>query len=263
MDLPLHQVDAFSDRVFGGNPAAVVPLDEWLEDAHLQAIAEENNLSETAFLVRRGEAYHLRWFTPVEEVPLCGHATLAAAWVAFFRLDPPGETLTFRTASGVLEATRADDGLITLSLPRLVPERCAPPPGLVEGLVLAPAEVLVTAGDLNYYAVYESEARVRDLSPRLGVLEGLHPYGVAVSAPGTRADFVSRYFAPGYGIPEDPVTGSIHCALAPYWSARLGRKRLRAMQLSRRGGVLACEVAGDRILLSGRAVPYLDGRITI
>lgn len=261
--LRFYQVDAFTDRVFGGNPAAVVPLPDWLDDARLQAMAEENNLSETAFLVRMGEGFDLRWFTPTVEVPLCGHATLAAAWVVFFRLGFSGTRLRFRTASGVLEATRSDQDGITLSLPRLVADPAEPPDGLLEGLGQAPSQVLVTTEDPNYYAVYDREEQVRELSPRLAALERLHPYGVAVSAPGNGADFVSRYFAPGYGIPEDPVTGSIHCALTPYWAERLGRSRLRASQLSRRGGSLQCEDTGERILLSGHVAPYLEGQLTI
>lgn len=260
--LPIYQVDAFTDEVFRGNPAAVCPLDEWLPDETLQSIAAENNLSETAFLVAEGEGWRLRWFTPREEVPLCGHATLASAFV-LFRDHPEQQELRFATASGELRVRRAEDGF-TLDFP-VVPARVRddPPAELLEGLGVTPVEILASEDDPNWIAVLESETDVIAVRPRLDVLERLHPYGVVVTAPGVAADFVSRYFAPSFGIPEDPVTGSIHCALAPYWAGRLGHTRLRARQLSARGGALTCELSADRVLLTGQAVLYLEGEITL
>jgi PhzF family phenazine biosynthesis protein len=263
MPLRMYQVDAFTSEIFKGNPAAVVPLSQWLADAQLQAIAEESNLSETAFFVRHGQHFHLRWFTPKQEVPLCGHATLASAFIVFTVLKTSSTAVKFETLSGILNVQRRGENLLTMDLPRLVPKPCAAPAPLLEGLGRRPVEVLATDTDTNYYAVYEDEAAVRAIDPKLPLLANLHPYGVAVTAVGDEADFVSRYFAPGYGIPEDPVTGSIHCALTPYWSQRLGKPVLHARQVSKRGGELQCEDLQGRVLISGRAVRYLEGEIYI
>jgi PhzF family phenazine biosynthesis protein len=261
--LRLYQIDAFADRVFRGNPAAVVPLDDWLPDATLQAIAAENNLAETAFVVPNGTGYHLRWFTPRQEVPLCGHATLASAYVIFRHLTPQASAVEFATLSGPLTVTR-DGEAFTLDFPRLDPEPVpAPPEALLRGLGQQPVEVLRTTGDPNYYAVYADEGTVRTLRPDLSLLESLHPFGVVATARGSATDIVSRYFAPGYGIPEDPVTGSIHCGLTPYWTARLGRKELTACQASPRGGALHCRPAGDRVYLTGSAVQYFEGTVVL
>ena len=259
--IPLHHVDAFALELFRGNPAAVCPLETWLDDALLQSIATENNLSETAFFVPEGDRYRLRWFTPVREVPLCGHATLAAASVIFRDLPPSRDHIAFDTLSGPLHVSRRGD-LLTLDFPVRPPVPCATPPELLAGLGLPPLEVLFTEGDTNYYAVYGREGDVRDLQPDTALL-GRLPHGVCATAPGESVDFVSRYFVPSYGIPEDPVTGSTHCALPPYWSRRLGKTSLLARQLSARGGELACELAGDRVRISGRAMAYLDGRISL
>jgi PhzF family phenazine biosynthesis protein len=257
--LPIYQIDAFASRVFGGNPAAVCPLDAWLDDATMQAIAAENNLAETAFFVRQGERYQLRWFTPAIEVDLCGHATLASAFVIFEELEPGCTTATFGSRSGDLTVTR-DGDLLTLDFPSIATTPRPAPPELLTGLGCAPIEVRQA---MDYLVVVEDEATVRGLQPRMDELLKLDTRGVIVTAPGDRVDFVSRFFAPAAGIPEDPVTGSAHCALTPYWAARLGRSRLVAHQVSPRGGELICEDAGARVRISGRAVKYLQGTITI
>ncbi|MBM3486378.1 MAG: PhzF family phenazine biosynthesis protein [Alphaproteobacteria bacterium] len=259
MQIPIYQVDAFADRVFRGNPAAVCPLDAWLPDATMQAIAAENNLSETAFFVRERAGFALRWFTPLAEVELCGHATLASAFVIATVLEPGRTTMTFTSRSGPLAVARQGD-LFELDFPALPPEPCTPPAGLDAALGAAPRAVLRAR---KYLALYDAAETVAALAPDMAALATLHPYGVIVSAPGTDCDFVSRYFAPSYGIPEDPVTGSAHSTLIPYWSRRLGRPRLDARQLSRRGGVLVCEDRGDRVGIGGRAVLYLAGTIAL
>lgn len=260
--VPIYQVDAFTQRVFGGNPAAVCPLEAWLDDRLLQSIAAENNLAETAFFVPHEDRYQLRWFTPLHEVPLCGHATLASAFVIFTRLDPQRERVTFDTQSGPLHVTRAGERL-TLDFPRRNPAPCDPPAALLEGLGSPPVQTLSTDRDSNYYAVYASEADVRRIQPRMDILMQLAPHGVAVTAPGDEVDFVSRYFAPSHGVPEDAVTGSTHCALAPYWAGRLGKTRLDARQLSPRQGELFCETLAERVLISGYAAAYLEGAIRV
>lgn len=259
--VPLYWVDAFADAVGQGNPAAVCTFAAWPTDEVLQRTAAENGLSETAFLLTGRDPIPLRWFTPTEEVDLCGHATLAAGFVVLGFLAPERDTVTFSTRGGELSVARSADGF-TLDLPALPLEPVEdPPPALLEGLALEPTEIRKTERDPNYLVVLESRAEVEDLRPDLDRLEALHPHGVAVTAPGEEADFVSRYFAPGYGIPEDPVTGSIHCALGLYWSRRMGRTDLEARQLSARGGRLGVEVAEDRVRLTGRVVCYLTGAI--
>jgi predicted PhzF superfamily epimerase YddE/YHI9 len=253
--IPLYQVDAFASAVFRGNPAAVCPLEAWLPDATLQAIAAENNLPETAFFVREGEAYRLRWFTPTVEVELCGHATLASGYVL---LTEPGE-VRFVTRSGPLAVRRVGEAL-TLDLPALPAHTMPAPPALAEGLGVVPRE---TRRASNWLAVLDDEESVRALKPDFARLATLHPHGVIATAPGRAVDFVSRFFGPSFGIPEDPVTGSAHCTLAPYWSARLGKKKLVARQLSARGGELTCEDRGARVALGGRCVLYLEGEIRI
>jgi predicted PhzF superfamily epimerase YddE/YHI9 len=253
--LKLYQVDAFASEVFRGNPAAVCPLEAWLPDATLQAIAAENNLSETAFFVREGDAYRLRWFTPTLEVELCGHATLASGFVL---LKEPG-TVKFLTRSGPL-AVRRDGELLSLDLPALPATTMAPPQALIEGLGTAPRETLRAT---NWLCVLDAEAAVRAVKPDFTALATLHPFGVIVTAPGSAVDFVSRYFGPSFGIPEDPVTGSAHATLTPYWSARLGKKKLSARQVSARGGELTCENLGARVALTGRCALYLEGEIRI
>lgn len=259
MILRQYQIDAFAAKVFEGNPAAVCPLDAWLDEGTMQSIAAENNLSETAFFVPVAHGYHLRWFTPLAEVKLCGHATLASAYVLFELLGYEGGAIRFETLSGELIAHRAGD-LIMLDFPACPPVPCAAPAALLEGLGKKPLEVLKS--DI-YIAVYESEDDIRALAPDIAKLAALDLRAVGVTARGREADFVSRFFAPKLGVPEDPVTGSLHCALAPYWQTRLGKERFSARQLSRRGGSLQCEVAGDRVKLSGRAVAFMEGEIVI
>lgn len=262
MKLKQFQVDAFARRVFEGNPAAVCPLDAWLPDATLQAIALENNLSETAFFVPAGPGFHLRWFTPVAEVDLCGHATLATAHVLFEELGYKGQAIEFMTRSGRLVVERRD-GMLVMDFPAQPPVPCAAPAALLEGLGASPVEVL--AAD-DYVVVFEDEAIVRTLAPDMAKLSTLALRGVCITAPaapGSEIDFVSRFFAPRYGIPEDPVTGSAHCELAPYWAGRLGKLRLAAYQASARGGDVLCEVRGDRVILAGRAVTFMAGEIAI
>jgi len=262
MSLPVFHVDAFTARLFAGNPAAVCPLAEWLDDDLLRAVAAENNLSETAFFIARGDHYDLRWFTPRCEVKLCGHATLASAFVVLQILETGRDSVRFETRfSGALTVSR-DGDLLAMDFPKLAPRACVDPPAaLISGLGKAPAEVLQLED--NYFAVYEREEEVRSIRPNLRLLDKLHPAGVAITAPGEDADFVSRYFAPSYGIPEDPVTGSSHCSLAPYWAQRLGKTSLHARQVSERGGELCCEVKGERVVLKGSAVLTLRGELLI
>jgi PhzF family phenazine biosynthesis protein len=257
--LLLYQIDAFTGRLFAGNPAAVCPLDEWLDASIMQAIAAENNLSETAFFVRRADGYDLRWFTPEIEVDLCGHATLASAFVVFGFLDPAAQTVRFETRSGEL-TVRREGGLLVMDLPTRPPEPCAPDPALAAALGKAPLELWQTR---DYLAVYESEEDVRSLAPDMKALAAVGHFAVCVTAPGRQADFVSRFFAPASGVPEDPVTGSAHCALTPYWSRRLGKKDLHAIQVSARGGELFCHDDGDRVRIAGQAVKYLEGFIEL
>ncbi|MFQ5689741.1 MAG: PhzF family phenazine biosynthesis protein [Gemmatimonadota bacterium] len=267
MKIPLYQIDAFADRPFTGNPAAVCPLLRWLPDHRLQAIASENQLSETAFLVEEegeeGLSYGLRWFTPVAEVDLCGHATLASAWLVLTRLHPEGSEVALRTRSGVLTVRREDgeDDRLAMSLPARPAEPCEAPSALLEGLGITPREILAARRD--YLVVVEAEADVECLAPAFDRLRELDRPGVIVTAPGRKFDFVSRFFAPALGVPEDPVTGSAHCTLTPYWSIRLGKRRLRARQISPRGGDVCCEDHGDRILISGKCAPYLEGTIDV
>ncbi|HBY63307.1 MAG TPA: isomerase [Solibacterales bacterium] len=259
MMLPIYQVDAFTSRLFGGNPAAVVPLDRWLPDATLQAIAAENNLSETAFFVRTGDRYHLRWMTPTVEVDLCGHATLASAYIVFRHLEPEWRRVAFDTRSGELIVER-DGDLLSLDLPARMPTACAPSPALDEAMGAAPSALF---GSRDYVALYDSEEAVRALAPDMAKLAAIDRFAVIATAPGRDSDFVSRFFAPAKGVPEDPVTGSAHASLVPFWGGRLGKQRMFARQVSSRGGELHCEWRGDRVILKGTAMPYLEGRITI
>jgi len=262
MSLPVFHVDAFTTKPFAGNPAAVCPLARWLDDGLLQAVATENNLSETAFFLSRGDHYELRWFTPRCEVKLCGHATLASAFVVLQLLETKRDSVRFETRfSGALTVS-LDGDLLAMDFPALVPWDCAATPApLLEGLGKPPAAVVQVED--NYFAVYEREDDVRNIRPDFRMLETLHPAGVAITAPGENSDFVSRYFAPSYGLPEDPVTGSTHCSLAPYWAQRLGKTCLHARQVSERGGELWCEVKGERVILKGNAVLSLRGELLI
>lgn len=260
MRIPIYQVDAFTSKVFGGNPAAVCILDQWLSDDILLHIAAENNLSETAFLVRQKDHYDLRWFTPKAEIDLCGHATLASAFVIFSFLEPHRSTVHFKTASGLL-SVKQTDGLLSMDFPSRKPIPVDPPAMLTEALGCKPSLVLKSR---DLLAVFENETIIREMKPDFSLLLQMKEYlGFIVTAPGDNVDFVSRFFAPGVGIPEDPVTGSAHCTLIPYWADRLNQSKLHALQLSERGGELFCEDSRDRVLISGKAALYLKGEIYI
>lgn len=259
MRIPYYEVHAFTDRVFGGNPAGVCPLQTWLADNLLQRIAAENNLSETAFFVRQGDDCHLRWFTPVLEVDLCGHATLASAFVLFSELGYARQDVRFHTRSGWLAASRRAD-IIELDFPSRPPEPCPAPPELQRGLGKPPREVLKSR---DLVAVYDSQAEVAALNPAMELLAGLDCLGVIATAPGEDSDFVSRFFAPKAGVPEDPVTGSSHSSLIPYWAARLHKTELYARQISRRGGELYCRHLAERVAIGGRAVIYCRGELEV
>lgn len=253
--LPLFQIDAFADQAFTGNPAAVIPLQTWLPDELMQRIAAENNLSETAFFVPEVDGFHLRWFTPAAEIDLCGHATLATAFVILNELEPGRQRVSFQSMSGPLTVTREGD-LFCLDFPTRPPRPLPCPAGFAEALGAEVKEAWLVR---DLYAVLEDEASVRDLRPNLEALSRVEPTSFVVTAPGTDCDFVSRCFAPREGIPEDPVTGSTHCVLVPYWAQRLGKTRLHARQLSRRGGEIFCELQGPRVKLAGRAVKVIEG----
>jgi PhzF family phenazine biosynthesis protein len=255
MSIPYYQVDAFTSHVFSGNPAGVCLLADWLPDALLQSIAAENQLAETAFIVQRDALFDLRWFTPTLEIDLCGHATLAAAHVLFRHLGCRAPSVPFQTRSGVLTVSR-DEDLLTLDFPARPATACDTPRELSEGLGATPA---TTAKARDYLAVFDTEQAVRELQPNAAVLMRLDCLGIIATAPGKDCDFVSRFFAPRAGVPEDPVTGSAHCTLIPYWAQRLGRAELRARQISPRGGELICEHRGDRVSIGGRAVTYSTG----
>lgn len=260
MDLPLYQLDAFASRRFTGNPAAVCPLETWLGDDLMQAIANENNLSETAFIVPEGAGYRIRWFTPTHEVELCGHATLAAGYVVATYLQSGVQVVEFMSRSGPLKVTRVDS-LYQLDFPANPPRPAAAPEGLAAALGATPVETL----EAGYWclAVFGNAGEVAALKPDMVRLAALAADAVIATAPGEGCDFVSRCFVPKLGIPEDPVTGSAHCVLTPYWSARLGKKELEARQISARGGELFCGTRGDRVTIAGQVVPYLEGRIHV
>jgi PhzF family phenazine biosynthesis protein len=259
MKLRQYQIDAFASQVFEGNPAAVCPLDAWPDDAVMQSIAAENNLSETAFFVPTARGYRLRWFAPLGEVDLCGHATLASAYVLFELQGYPEQEVLFETRSGDL-VVRRDGKRFSIDFPVQPPVPCVAPAALVEGLGRTPLEVLKAQ---DYIAVFENEEDIRSIKPDLMRLSALDLRGVCITAKGRGADFVSRFFGPKFGIPEDPVTGSVHCALAPYWQMKLGKTRLSVRQLSRRGGELGCEVSGARVILTGSAVKFAESTIEI
>jgi PhzF family phenazine biosynthesis protein len=261
MRIPIYQMDAFASDLFRGNPAAVCPLDRWLPDQTLQAIAAENNLAETAYYVPVSEGrFHLRWFTPAVEVDLCGHATVATAAVILgVRADLAGTRVHFDSKGGELVVDREGD-LYVLNFPANPPVECKVDPGLAAALGAEPKLTLASRG---YFCVFETEAQVRALRPNMEKVAALDQWSVTATAPGDDCDFVSRFFAPAKGITEDPVTGSAHTVLTPYWSERLGKKKLFARQISQRGGELWCENLGSRIKIAGRAIPYLEGAIQV
>ncbi|MBK5011905.1 PhzF family phenazine biosynthesis protein [Pseudomonas sp. S60] len=262
MQLEIFQVDAFSAEPFGGNPAAVIPLEHWLPDQVLQRIAEENNLSETAYFVRNGEGFDLRWFTPAVEVDLCGHATLASAYVLFEQLGEPAQVLRFNTRSGELRVTRGDDGLLAMDFPAKQPVAEEMPAGLLQALSLHQALALYRSDD--YVVVIEDPLLLDALQPDFVALSRYDVRGIAVTAAGRGFDFVTRWFGPRVGVNEDPVTGSAHTSLAPIWAERLGKQRLACEQGGARKGQLHCEVPGNgRVIISGRAALYLRGTVFV
>jgi len=260
--LPIYQVDAFSDELFGGNPAAIVPLEEWLPDPLMQKIAAENNLAETAFFVPNDTGFHLRWFTPTVEVPLCGHGTLASAYIVFEKLGYAGTDVTFDTLSGPLRVRRKEDGLIMD-----FPAKKTSPANIPDGL-----EKVIDAKILEHYTcedsifslvVTETPDDVINAQPDFATLMTVHPGNFILTAPSDEYDFVSRVFVPEHGIPEDPVTGAAHCVSAPYWAEKLGKTELSARQVSPRGGNVLCSLNGERVDLFGKAALYLEGQISV
>ena len=261
MKLPIYQVDAFTDKVFKGNPAAVCPLEDWLPDDAMQQIAIENSVAETAFFIPLDKGFEIRWFTPEIEMDLCGHATLAAAHVIARHLHPSLTSVQFQSKSGTLTAAISEK-LITLDFPSRKPEPAEAPQVILDAFHHRPREVLKSR---DYVLVFEDEEVIRNLEPNQSILDqiNLNPGGVIVTAPGKEVDFVSRFFTPQASIFKDPVTGSAHCSLIPYWSERLGKDQMIALQLSSRGGKLFCRNAGERVFISGEAVTYMEGYITI
>ena len=260
MKIPIYQVDAFAEGLFKGNPAAVCPLESWLEEDLMQQIAAENNLAETAFIVKENDQYHIRWFTPEVEVALCGHATLATAQVLFTEFARDSDSIQFYShRSGPLEVRRRSDGLLELDFPSDPPAKIAENRAINEALGKSPIRTL--KGKTDYLLIFESQKDIERLAPNFYVLGKVPARGIIVSAPGEAVDFVSRFFAPGSGIAEDPVTGSAHTTLIPYWAGELGKNQLSARQLSSRGGALVCEYLGERVKIAGKAVPYMVGEI--
>ena len=259
MRIPMYQVDAFTDKQFKGNPAAVCPLTEWITDGLMQNIAAENNLSETAFFVKKEHEYELRWFTPKVEVDLCGHATLASAYVLFAYLDKTSRKVIFHSKSGMLEVWREED-LLSMFFPSREGEKSEIPEALIKGLGKRPKEVYKSR---DYMAVFETEQEIMDLSLNMDELKKVNGLGVIATAKGNEVDFVSRFFAPKEGIDEDPVTGSAHCTLVPYWKKVLGKNEFVALQLSPRRGKLFCADLDDMVKISGNAVSYLEGDINV
>ncbi|MDP3148055.1 MAG: PhzF family phenazine biosynthesis protein [Ignavibacteria bacterium] len=259
MKLPIYQVDAFTSKLFGGNPAAVCPLESWLEESVLQSIAAENNLAETAFFVKKENYYELRWFTPEAEVDLCGHATLASAFVIFHVLKSGSDKITFQTQSGILEVTKRNE-LLVMNFPSRKPVETEISDGLIEAIGKKPKEVLQSR---DLLLVYETEEDILSLQPDFSLLKKINCFGYIATAKGNKVDFVSRFFAPKEGINEDPVTGSSHSTLIPFWAERLGKNELLARQISKRGGELFCKLLGDRVEIAGNAVLYLTGTIDI
>lgn len=260
MKLPLFQADTFASGLFKGNPAAVVPLNEWLPDQQMQQIAAENNLSETAFFIPEGDHFHIRWFTPKDEVSLCGHATLATAHVIFNEGNYKADMIQFNSRSGILTVTKVEDRLqLDFPADRLIEQE----PDPVFTLALGVAPLAIYKGRTDYMLLYDSQETILSIRPDFKLLVQSPARGVIVTAPGTDADFVSRFFAPKVGVDEDPVTGSAHTSLIPFWAEKLQKTQLKARQLSARGGELWCTLAGDRVLIAGHAVTYLRGEIEL
>jgi PhzF family phenazine biosynthesis protein len=259
MTIPIYQADAFTSQLFGGNPAAICPLTEWLPDEAMQKIAIENNLAETAFFVKKDNGYFLRWFTPEYEIDLCGHATLASAHILFTQLGYKGDTINFDTVKAGILTVKKDGDKYQMDFPSRPPIRIETPNGLIEAL--GGKKPVGVYRSRDYFLEYKTEEDIADMSPDFFALSKMDTVGVIVTAPGKNVDFVSRFFAPGAGIAEDPVTGSAHCNLIPYWAKKLRKNKLHALQISPRKGELWCELKGERVLMSGNAVTYLKGEI--
>ncbi|MCW8932437.1 MAG: PhzF family phenazine biosynthesis protein [Gammaproteobacteria bacterium] len=259
MKLPIYQVDAFANKVFKGNPAAICPLEFWLSDELMQSIAAENNLSETAFFVATDKGFHIRWFTPLNEVNLCGHATLASAYVIFNLLGHKSNEIIFESKSGLLKVNNNKDGL-QLDFPAQLPNKCKTPDQICSAFQCQPIECLCAE---DYIVVLPDEQSVLNAKPDFSLLEKLDLRGVVITAKGTKYDFISRFFAPKYGINEDPVTGSAYTQLVPYWSVQLGRYQFHSKQVSQRGGEIFCELVGERVFISGQAILYMKGEIEL
>jgi len=259
MKLPIYQIDAFAENTFEGNPAAICPLSEWLPDQVMQSIAEENNLSETAFFVPTEQGFHIRWFTPVAEVDLCGHATLASAYVIFTYLGFKEKMINFESRSGLL-TVKQNDGLLAMNFPSQPPTPCQTPDEIIQAFKNTPIECLKSE---DYIVVFGSEEDIVSIQPDFDALSKLDLRGVVITAKSSQYDFIARFFAPKYGINEDPVTGSAYTQLMPYWSKHMGMTKLHAKQVSSRGGEVFCELVGNRVNIAGNAVTYLLGEIDI
>lgn len=262
MKQKIYQIDAFTHQIFGGNPAAVCILNSWLSPELMQKIAQENHLAETAFAVKKDDRYEIRWFTPEVEVDLCGHATLATAYVLFHFYNLDTDTIRFFShRSGELIVNKADNGWLTMDFPADTLVAIKNIDEIDQALGKSPIKTF--KGKTDYMLVYSSQKEIEKLEPNFFLLDQVDARGIIATAPGTEVDFVSRFFAPSCGIPEDPVTGSAHTSLTPYWSKELDKTKMTAKQLSKRGGDLVCEFLGDRVKISGKAVPYLEGEINI
>jgi PhzF family phenazine biosynthesis protein len=261
MQLPIFQVDAFTDKIFGGNPAAVCPLKNWLPDDIMQKIALENSVAETVFFIPMNDGFEIRWFTPEIEMDLCGHATLAAAHVISTHMNSQLSSLKFYSKSGILNVT-AENEFLTMDFPSRRPEPVDVPEIILDAIQVEPIEVLKSR---DYLLVFKTEEIIRSMNPKQSILNQINvdPGGIVVTAKGDEVDFVSRFFTPQASIFEDPVTGSAHCSLIPYWSQKIGKKSMCALQLSSRIGKLNCKDLGERVLISGKAVTYLEGRVFI
>lgn len=260
MELTLYQVDAFTGKLFGGNPAAVCPLDKWLDDALMQSIALENNLSETAFFVKEGTHYHIRWFTPLEEVPLCGHATLASSFVIFNFIEKDADKLFFNSQSGELIVEKEND-LLTLNFPSSPPAACEMKDVLLTPFKEKPIEALYAED--TYILVFETEREIREMKPDIKSITNVDSHAIITTAKGDDADFVSRFFAPKIGLDEDPVTGFAHTLLTPYWAQKLNKNKMHALQVSKRGGGLFIENLDNRVKIAGKAALYFVGKINV
>ncbi len=259
MEISLYQIDAFASKLFEGNPAAVCPLDEWLPDEIMQSMAQENNLSETAFFVPKDNGFHIRWFTPTSEVDLCGHATLASAYVLFNLLGYEKDKIEFDSRSGMLAVAKNNEWLI-MDFPAQPPVSCDIPKEIIKAFDTVPIECLKSE---DYIVVFKRETDIKLAQPDFEQLKKLDLRGVIITAKSSRYDFIARFFAPKFGVPEDPVTGSAYTQLAPYWASRIGPKRFNVKQVSSRGGELSCEMVDDRVFISGKAIKYLEGKIKI